>query len=361
MLIVLGLSASITPIVSAASSDESVDALVAGMRAVAEFEIAQNELAKAKIPKLKTLAKKGDTEAQLELAKYYYKGRGIEQDYSEALTLFSKAADKENAEALYYIGEIYNRGQGVPKDQVYALIAYIMSDELGYQLATAAIINADMELNAGEAYYYENENQNYQKALFWFKKAVDKNNDWAHEFLGDMYYEGKGVPKDYSKAFNSYLIVATNKEYDSKGKYKVGEMYYLGQGIRQNDKKAFEWFEKSAANNNFLAQARVGEMYYQGKGVSKNYTKAFEFFHTTTHRLLTSALNSATYGTEADKKAYIEESKISHIDYEQVYKDNSKTDPNAHLELKKTVIKWFSDVCDVGNLNACVVHEIVTE
>ena len=198
------------------------------------------------------------------------------------------------------------------------------------------------------------------------QKAADKGNDWAHEYLGAMYQEGKGVTKSDTKAFASYLKLATNKEYDNIGKLRVGEMYYSGEGTTQDYTKAFEWFTKSAANKNAVAQARLGEMYYQGKGITKDYAKALEAYHIATHTVLESARNSAIYGDEEDKKAYEKLSAIGHTNYEESYAKLSKVgsadyQKDSHLELRAKAVKWFKDVCNAGNRDSCEISKFLGE
>jgi TPR repeat protein len=61
-----------------------------------------------------------------------------------------------------------------------------------------------------------------------------------------MYYNGKGIEKDYKKAFNYYTLAANkgNKE----AQYNLGIMYLKGEGINKDEIKAKEWFKKSCFN-----------------------------------------------------------------------------------------------------------------
>ena len=46
---------------------------------------------------------------------------------------------------------------------------------------------------------YEN-NQNYIKAIEWYRKATDQGDASSQLRLGNMYYNGKGVKQDYFEA-----------------------------------------------------------------------------------------------------------------------------------------------------------------
>ena len=362
-----------------------------------------NEKARAEIPDLKKSASKGNTKDQVKLAKYYYSGMGVQKDYAQAWLWFNKAAESDNAEALFYMGKMVDNGLGVPKNPGYAAVFYTTAADQGYAEAENAITVSGLEFEAGKAYYFSADSWlDYKKAFTWMQKAADKGNDWAYEYLGAMYQEGKGVTKSDTKAFAAYLKVATNKEHDSVGKLRVGEMYYLGKGVTrdytkafewfvksaanknaiaqarvgemyysgkgvtQDHTKAFEWFVKSAANKNAIAQAKVGEMYYQGRGTTKDYTKAFEAYHIATHTILESARNSAIYGDAEDKKAYKNQSAIAHTNYEDSYAKLSKVgsadyQKDSHLELRAKAVKWFKEVCSVGNQKSCEIYDALNK
>ena len=357
--IIMGLSLSLAMPAVANDVDDMFSAIRAFNTGMAEL----NERARAEIPDLKKSASKGDVKDQLQLAKYYYSGIGVEKDYAQAWLWFNKAAESDNAEALFYMGEMVNNGWGVPKNSSYAAVFYTTAADQGYARAESAITASDLEFEAGEVYYLSADSSlDYKKAFNWMQKALDKGNEWAYEYLGAMYQEGKGVTQSDSNAFAAYLKLATNKEYDSIGKLKVGEMYYSGKGITQDYTKAFEWFVKSAANKNAIAQALVGEMYYQGRGTTKDYAKAFEAYHVATHTILEFARNSAMLGDAEDKEAYKNQSAIAHTNYEDSYAKLSKIgsadyQKDSHVELRAKAVKWFKDVCSAGNQKSCEIYD----
>lgn len=362
-IIIMGLSFSLTTIALADDIDDMIFSIRAFNTGMAEL----NEKARAEIPDLKKSASKGNTKDQVKLAKYYYSGMGVQKDYAQAWLWFNKAAESDNAEALFYMGKMVDNGLGVPKNPGYAAVFYTTAADQGYAEAENAITVSDLEFEAGKAYYFSADSWlDYKKAFTWMQKAADKGNDWAYEYLGKMYQEGKGVAKSDTKAFAAYLKVATNKEYDNIGKLRVGEMYYLGKGVTQDYTKAFEWFFKSAVKRNAIAQARVGEMYYQGKGTTKDYAKAFEAYHLATHTILESARNSALYGDAEDKKAYKNQSAITHTNYEGSYAKLSKVgsadyQKDSHLELRAKAVKWFKEVCSAGNQKSCDIYDALNK
>lgn len=57
----------------------------------------------------------------------------------------------------------------------------------------------------GDCYYNE---QNYDMAIKWYRKAAEQGNCFSQASLGDMYYEGNGVKRKYKKAVKWYTSVA---------------------------------------------------------------------------------------------------------------------------------------------------------
>ena len=66
--------------------------------------------------------------------------------------------------------------------------------------------NGQKDLQYAVGHYYEygiHTEVNYEKAAEWYEKAAAKNHADALVHLGMFYAQGKGVPKDNSKAFQS--------------------------------------------------------------------------------------------------------------------------------------------------------------
>jgi TPR repeat protein len=88
--------------------------------------------------------------AQFRLAKMYKDGRGVAQDYAEAVRLYTEAvrfytlaAAKGNAEAAYNLAKMYEDGQGVAQDDVEAVRLYTLAAAKG---------NADAQVNLAKMY-----------------------------------------------------------------------------------------------------------------------------------------------------------------------------------------------------------------
>ena len=95
-------------------------------------------------------------------------------------------------------------------------------------------------------------------------------------YLGSYYEDGTGVRQDYEKALYWYRKSAAQN--NSEGQFQLGESYYHGNGVRQDYEKALYWYRKSAAQNNSISQFMLGFMYEFGNGVKKNRTVAKEWY-----------------------------------------------------------------------------------
>jgi uncharacterized protein len=87
------------------------------------------------LQEVRALAVQGDAAAQFKLGLIYYKGQGVQSDYSEALNWFKKAALQGHALAQYNVGYMNEKGEGTPQDYVEAAKHYRQSAERGNQVA----------------------------------------------------------------------------------------------------------------------------------------------------------------------------------------------------------------------------------
>ena len=65
-------------------------------------------------------AERGDAQAQFNLGAMYAKGRGVSQDYAEAVRWFRQSAEQGDAQAQFSLGAMYAEGRGVRQDRALA-------------------------------------------------------------------------------------------------------------------------------------------------------------------------------------------------------------------------------------------------
>ena len=90
--------------------------------------------------------------------------------------------------------------------------------------------------------------------------------------LGEIYYEGQGVKRDYKKAFEWFQKAA--EQGNAQAQYNLSLMYAKGRGVPKDEFKTVLWCQKSAEQGNAQAQYNLGLMYAQGWGVPKDIFKA---------------------------------------------------------------------------------------
>ena len=75
-----------------------------------------NQTEEEKLASMKQDAESGNVKAQVALARKYYNGDDMPQDYAKAAELYEKAAKQGVAMAQYNLGMMYKKGEGVTKD-----------------------------------------------------------------------------------------------------------------------------------------------------------------------------------------------------------------------------------------------------
>jgi TPR repeat protein len=73
-----------------------------------------------------------------------------------------------------------------------------------------------------------------------------------------LYFKGKGVPLDYTKAM-FWLRSAADRN-DSYAQYNLGWAYESGEGVPKDRQEAIKWYGKAADQGNQLASARLADL-----------------------------------------------------------------------------------------------------
>jgi hypothetical protein len=127
-------------------------------------------------------------------------GLGVKQDKLEALTWYSEAASRGNAEAKYYCGLAYDIGDPIPQD--------------------------------------------YKNAITFYKESATLGNDTAQFNLGVIHAEGKGVVQDYVQAHKWFNIAGANGNDDGRESRDILEEKMTPAQISQSQQLAREWMEE---------------------------------------------------------------------------------------------------------------------
>ena len=137
--------------------------------------------------------------------------------------------------------------------------------------------DAEAQYQLGECYYSgEDVQKDYAEAVKWYLKAAAQGHTEAEYSLGFCYYNGYGVEENNDEAFRWFKIAA-DKGHGS-AQYYLGRCYLGGYGVEENDEEALRWFKIAAANGNSRAQYYVGRCYFRGWGVAKDETEAVRWY-----------------------------------------------------------------------------------
>jgi TPR repeat protein len=255
--------------------------------------------------------------AQIALANLYDQGRGVSQDFGAALDLFLKAAEYEQsyayslkpprppAVALYRTGEMIERGRGVQADPAAAARYYQIAAEAGNpdaQFALAELYRKGNGLGADTA-----------EAERWYAAAAKSyagaDSAKAQERLGQMYLDGRGVPKDVMQGVlllervaqqgrtSTQLLLARLYERGTEGLpadqgravayyqmaaeaghagalYTLAGLHATGNGVPRDGRHAVELYQQAAAAGARKAYGKLGDLYADGKVVPQDYAEA---------------------------------------------------------------------------------------
>jgi len=110
--------------------------------------------------------------------------------------------------------------------------------------------------------------------------------------LGLQYYQGRGVPKSYSKA-KKFLEIGANAGH-AGSQSLLGTLYYHGRGVLKDYDIAFGWFRLAALQGDEKARKKIAYMYNYGVGVSQNIEKANYWYKLAGPTDLTDSLATST-------------------------------------------------------------------
>ena len=133
--------------------------------------------------------------------------------------------------------------------------------------------NADAMNDLGAMYYNGSRGfeQNYEKAVYYYKMAAKNGSRKARENLGYCYYYGRVGEPNYEKAFHCFAPGAFEGRPVSL--YKIGDMYLNGYYVDKDEREAFSLYNRcfdiSKDDAKIVAgpvHLRLGDMYLKGVG-----------------------------------------------------------------------------------------------
>ncbi len=161
---------------------------------------------------LRLAAANGDASAEFEVGARFAEGKGVKQDFVEALKWYKRSASRGFALAQYRLGTHYERGLGVAKDP--------------------------------------------ERARIWYQRAAEKDNVKAMHNLAVL-LAGPGKP-DYTTAASWFAEAAERGLGDSQ--FNLAILYQTGLGISRNEELAYKWLSLAARTGDNEAQKRKSQV-----------------------------------------------------------------------------------------------------
>ena len=106
------------------------------------------------------------------------------------------------------------------------------------------IIPANADFNDGLIAF---ENQDFRLAAKEWKPLAKKGDAKSQTNLGILYFNGKGVLKDYKKAVN--LLERAANQGEAEAQFILGKIYIEGDGVPKSLKTAKIWVEMAFEND----------------------------------------------------------------------------------------------------------------
>ena len=218
------------------------------------------------------------------------------------------------------------------------------------QTDTAALYEEGMR-------YYETEE--YDEAVFRFRKAAESGNAKAQNALAICYYNGNGVTENNEKAFEWYLKAA--EQGLKEAQYMVGYSYYYGLGTDISESEAVKWFQLSANQGYAKAQFALGCCCEDGTGIEQNLEDAVYYYRLAAEQDLSGAqaeLGRCYFYGNGTVKSYPKA--VYWWEKAAEYKDPDAMHMLGHCYMdglgvikdERKAITWFEQAAEAGQLDA---------
>jgi TPR repeat protein len=222
------------------------------------------------------------------LGLFYYN----EENYSEAVTYFKSGVTFYDQNSMYYLGLCAYNGVGMDKDYTLSFMLFDRLYQYGsrnnelikyladsYYNGYGVDINYDKaielysNLNDEESIFnlgliYKNIKEDYEKALECFKRVKNVKSQFEQAL---MLYNGLGCIENKNDAyFKFYACASLNYPYSYPF---IGDSYYYGYGVKKDYNEAINWYKKALDENIPNQNLNIGLSYFK----LKKYDEALNY------------------------------------------------------------------------------------
>lgn len=210
------------------------------------------------IQHFRPLAETGDYRSQYYLAYMYLNGYGVTKNDALGLAYLEKSLKQDYDLAQALMAFLYEKGVVVQQDLKKAIQLYQQAAAKG---------NVSALLNLGVAYFQGNGvPMNYSKAIEMLKKIPVEQQPTAGRYLGDIYLQQN--PKDSTEAIAAYESAANHGDLPSYA--ALADIYLNGLGTDINEERGVKYYEYAASQGYEPAQYALGLLYVNGDGVERS-------------------------------------------------------------------------------------------
>jgi TPR repeat protein len=273
---------------------------------------------------LQRAAKKGDKEAQFQLAKLAIKHNwgmiSLVKDVSRetAIQYLTASPEKLDGETLYNVGKLFDVGKGGKKDVTEAVKWFIQAADKGFTEAQWELATRYRIGTGGCPKDEKKSGEYYQKCA----AGADENAPNIQLCKAFCLQYGYGTEKNLEEA--EKLLRKSAEQGFAGGQTALG-VFLLEAGEMKNRQEAVEWFKKAVEKNDAAAMIQLANCYQRGFGVAPNDQQAFNWYEKA----------AKTNDAEAQYQFAV------------WYDDNKKSD-------KKRAFSWFSKAAEQGHVLAQV-------
>ncbi|MFT7139573.1 MAG: TPR repeat protein, partial [Sulfitobacter sp.] len=179
-------------------------------------------------------------------------------NYRQVVTILSKTLEEDELDPDQRVVAFANRGIAYSLLKAYALAKQ--------DLEIALSINPNHPLTLNHlGLLAEQVDQDYALAAGFYQKAIELQFSASQVNLANLYWYGKGVPKNTRRAFELYRQAAEANY--NMAFTPLGRIYASGDGAPQNYKRAFHLFKRASESGVTEANYYLGFAYEKGRGV----------------------------------------------------------------------------------------------
>lgn len=163
---------------------------------------------------IRPLARKGDTNSQVNLALMYINGWGVPQSFDKAYWWLSEAAEKGSLKGLNNLALLYWRGEGVQQNIPHAI-------KLLEKSAAHNSLNAIKLLGR----IYQSDMKDDKQAFHWISKASESGDQESTYRLALMYENGVGTALNVAKAVALYQkLIDSNSTFAPQARQRLTQL-----------------------------------------------------------------------------------------------------------------------------------------